>query len=793
MEQVCLNVIPVEIKSSTVKVLEMVQITPETHNRNVKYRLAATVAKRLNKLASPVFGVGDLLFAIGNVPEEVEEELDIEGTNVRFKVKLTPTDRLEFASLSQAPERLVNNLIDWYCRERVPNGFHIGNCNYVGENLFAKHQSRLYNNYKININEGVTRTTRKLAGSHYILIDTDYRVTWEQTLWDSIKHYAKINLNRDIYMPDNSTVTAINQKFGRVGRKSGIRVQGKNDVGQYEVIEFDFEKTPETSGTIEKVDPHNPGNVQRMSQLEYFQKAYGNTTFITDKKQPLVKVKVIGGFHHGKINYHVPELLVFGGIPAHIRENPRVLSAIYNITRPLPRARYGHLLSIVRGDPFGKTKGLAADPFVQQFVNIAKDPVTVEANVLPSIKIRMGDSNFSVTSDSGFLKNIFKKKFHRSPEIKNVILVYSRKREEDITSFYKKLVEESRTHGLDLPENPERIVLEKGSYEECVSALENNHKADLILSFTSKEDEELYDAIKQELLVKYGVLSQNVTYENTIDRMEEYEVQHNDVGIKTILTFLAMQICAKMGGAPWAFSDPIYEEKCPIMGLDIFHETENGSAVGACAMFDPYGEYLYSGTTMPDASKKIDELRNLIINSLKRYEKQFGKPDKVMIIRDGLNFTQEQKFLHTRDIGEIAIIRNALNVCGIDDYILVMEKKNNQLRMYKKVTEYKVENPTPGTVIIGSPFESNEMLMVSHETYQGTVDPVLYKVLYPQSPHMDSIATAINKLARHHWNTNRSIKIPAPALHADMITYLVDKILGENPTSLNVLDKPFYL
>ena len=229
------------------------------------------------------------------------------------------------------------------------------------------------------------------------------------------------------------------------------------------------------------------------------------------------------------------------------------------------------------------------------------------------------------------------------------------------------------------------------------------------------------------------------------------------------------------------------------MGLDIFHEAENSKSIGACAMFDPYGEYLYSGTTMPDETKKVDELHNLLVNSLKRYEKQFEKPKQVFIIRDGLNFTQERKFLHTKDVGEISIIEKALKSCGIDDYVLVMEKKNNQLRMYKKITEYKVENPTPGTVVMGKPFESNEVLMVSHETYQGTVDPVLYKVLHPASPDMNLVATAINKLSRHHWNTNRSIKIPAPALHADKITHLIGRVLGNNPTSTTILDKPFYL
>jgi len=58
---------------------------------------------------------------------------------------------------------------------------------------------------------------------------------------------------------------------------------------------------------------------------------------------------------------------------------------------------------------------------------------------------------------------------------------------------------------------------------------------------------------------------------------------------------------------------------------------------------------------------------------------------------------------------------------------------------------------------------------------------------------MVKIAAAINKLSRHHWNTNKAVKIPAPALHADRITYLVRRILGQIPTNEKILDKPFYL
>lgn len=124
---------------------------------------------------------------------------------------------------------------------------------------------------------------------------------------------------------------------------------------------------------------------------------------------------------------------------------------------------------------------------------------------------------------------------------------------------------------------------------------------------------------------------------------------------------------------------------------------------------------------------------------------------------------------------------------------MLWRKKAHTLECTKNLAESKWITQTPGTVIIGYPFENNEMLMVCQQTYAGTVSPIFYKIIIPSEPDMLVIANAINKLCRHHWNTNKAIKIPAPAEHADRITYLVRRILSSSPKNPDVLNKPFYL
>src|SRR5207244_8147299 len=140
-----------------------------------------------------------------------------------------------------------------------------------------------------------------------------------------------------------------------------------------------------------------------------------------------------------------------------------------------------------------------------------------------------------------------------------------------------------------LPDRPTLKALTQQTESEVSEVLQGADETDFVISFGAVGDDNLYDSVKQQLLVKYGTLCQHVTYENTIDRIKEYESQGNSLGIKAVLTNLAMQICAKLGGAPWAFNETIFGESCPIIGIDVNHLDRDSDIVSAaCAVFDEY-------------------------------------------------------------------------------------------------------------------------------------------------------------------------------------------------------------
>jgi Piwi domain len=782
-EQLFLNIFSVESVLTSALLYRIEQTEPETKNRTTKYRLAANIAKRVTKTDTPIFSVGDEIYATASIEKQHEEKIDLDGTPVTFLVTLSEPEQIDLSEVQQGPERLVNKLVDWYYHAILPNSFHMENANYVGENIFAKLEARLYAAFKINVNEGLLRATRRFSGRTYLLLDPDYRVTWEQSLWDDVKYFAKSNLNADVYLPSQNTISAINERYGRVGSKPGRFVLGRNKVGEYEVLEFDFSKTPLT-----------PGIVNGMSQLEFFTRVHNQGDLIKDKKQPLVKVRVSRGYHYGKENYHVPELLEFDKIPPHIRENKRVNAALANLLKPLPRGRFAQLLGFVQGDPFGKTKGFAGNDFVTKFVRIADKPLLVEGEVLAPFRVKMGDLTFAASSDTDFLKNVFKGKFHRGVEVKSLWLVYDASREPDVLTLYKRLREESIVHALLLPQEPVRKPISDPQYSKFLTALEGSSEADIVLTFGSSSDDELYETVKHQLIIRHGTPSQHISYEKTVDVLRDYESQGNETGTKAVLTLLSMQICAKLGGAPWSFEEPIYEPNCPILGLEIYHSPSRADfVVAACAVFDQFGEYLFSEPSPAEPTEIVAGLSAIIQSALSRYSIKCGKPNSVFIIREGLNYTQENAFLSTEGKGEIGILNEVLKRAGVQSYVFVMEKKGTHLRLFKRLTDVRVDNPSQGTVIVGQPFDKNELLMVSQESHVGTTVPVLYRVIRPDEPDMKKVSAALYKLTRHHWNTTRAIRTPAPAVHAHEIAYMVRRILKQTPRHRRILDTPFYL
>ena len=86
----------------------------------------------------------------------------------------------------------------------------------------------------------------------------------------------------------------------------------------------------------------------------------------------------------------------------------------------------------------------------------------------------------------------------------------------------------------------------------------------------------LYDDLKRLLLKDLPVPSQ-VVLANTISRGKN---------VRSICSKILIQICAKVGGEPWAISDmPFFDKPAMVCGIDVYHKIGNGtkSILAFCA------------------------------------------------------------------------------------------------------------------------------------------------------------------------------------------------------------------
>ena len=149
---------------------------------------------------------------------------------------------------------------------------------------------------------------------------------------------------------------------------------------------------------------------------------------------------------------------------------------------------------------------------------------------------------------------------------------------------------------------------------------------------------QLYHDLKKLLLEDIPVISQ-VVLTGTIN------YAHN---LKAIVSKILAQICAKIGGVPWAVDHlPFTEKKTMFCGLDVFHETEEGvvSVMGLVSSYNKTGTKFWSATEhMKDVGQEMClGLQKHFIDALNHFKEVNSEyPSRIILFRDGVGDAQMQ-------------------------------------------------------------------------------------------------------------------------------------------------------
>lgn len=264
----------------------------------------------------------------------------------------------------------------------------------------------------------------------------------------------------------------------------------------------------------------------------------------------------------------------------------------------------------------------------------------------------------------------------------------------------------------------------------------------------------------------------------------------------SVATKLAIQMCVKLGGAPWRGRCPL--KNAMTIGFDVAKDSANRNVGYGClvATMDlKEGPNFFSAVSRIEGSDCTNELVMNVIKALNEYEgKHEQLPSYIFLYRGGVS---DGELAYVRDI-ELAQLNNAIAKRYKDAppklaYIVVTKRVNT--RFWQRSNGNGVSNPDPGTVIDNTVTlrERYEFFLLSQKSGQGTASPTNYNIIYDTTeltPIKIQTWTFIHTHLYYNWcGTTR---IPAVLQYANKLGFLISNYMHRVP-QVSLSDRLFFL
>ena len=117
--------------------------------------------------------------------------------------------------------------------------------------------------------------------------------------------------------------------------------------------------------------------------------------------------------------------------------------------------------------------------------------------------------------------------------------------------------------------------------------------------------------------------------------------------LRSIISKILIQICAKIGGVPWCIDNlPLLDRPAMVCGLDVYHNSSLGkkSILGICTSFNRNATKYWSKSLILNSDDEIKSknlLQSLMERSLKKFQ-SLNKlyPERIIFYREGLSDSQ---------------------------------------------------------------------------------------------------------------------------------------------------------
>lgn len=266
----------------------------------------------------------------------------------------------------------------------------------------------------------------------------------------------------------------------------------------------------------------------------------------------------------------------------------------------------------------------------------------------------------------------------------------------------------------------------------------------------------------------------------------------------SVATKLAIQMCVKLGGAPWRGRCPL--KQAMTIGFDVAKDSTNRNISYGClvaTMNLHQSQNYFSAVSRIEGVDCTNELVMNVLKALSKYQKNDDEnqlPSYIFLYRGGVS---EGELAYVRDI-ELAQLNTAIakRYNGTPPklaYIVVSKRVNT--RFWQRTNGNNVSNPDPGTVIDNTVTlqERYEFFLLSQKSGQGTASPTNYNIIYDTtelSPIKIQTWTYIQTHLYYNWcGTTR---IPAVLQYANKLGFLVSNYMHRVP-QISLEDRLYFL
>ncbi|GLH04000.1 Piwi-like protein Siwi [Gryllus bimaculatus] len=478
----------------------------------------------------------------------------------------------------------------------------------------------------------------------------------------------------------------------------------------------------------------------------------------------------------------VPELCRLTGLTEAMRQDFKLMRTLATYSRASPDARMKQIVNYA--------KRLNSEPEVQKELDkwglgLKPELVTLNGRILSYEKIVQENGKYEPSQLVDWTRDMRSRTLLVVPRLNCWAIIFQAKARRDVEPFIKSLITASRGMGWNLPE-PELVGLpddRSGTYVQSIETSIQKVNPDLLMLIVPNNNSARYSSIKKKCCLDRGVPSQVVVNRSVTGK-----------GVMSVATKIAVQICCKLGGAPWSVEIPL--TGLMVVGFDVSPDTaKKGQNFGALvASVDPACTRYFSTVNACASGEELsNHLAISMIKALHKYrEHNNGQlPNRIVIYRDGVG---EGMLPYVWEI-EVQGVRRRLeeifNKSGTAlhmAFIVVTKRINTRLFM-------KGDNPAPGTIVddVVTLPERYDFFLVSQSVRQGTVGPTSYHVLYDNlGLDPDKLQRLTYKMTHLYYNWSGTVRVPAACQYAHKLAVLTAQAVHQ-PSHKHLEDVLFFL